>query len=528
MVLAPDAAAHTAGRRTEARKHRNRTLILPRARCEWLLLAAILAAATAYGAFGLRVYRTLHASAFDLAFFDQILWNTAHGRWFETTYVSYNFLGQHFEPILLPLALLYRLGAGPQTLIALQAAGVAIAAVPLYLAGRRLLPPLAALLVACAYLLAPALQRAVDFGFHSDMFEPLAAFTALAALLWRRDRLLLLAAALVLLVKEDAFLIVLGLGWIALLRGRPRLGFGLMTAALVWGALVLTLIMPMLRHGASSDLAERYGYLGSAPTGIVVGALRHPDRIVAHLAAPTPAIAVFGLLASFAFVPLLAPDVLLAALPPALLGLLSTHPQQRALDVQYGVPVLIMAAVAALFGVERASRRLKLPLLQPPRGRSNGAGQRRLACGAAACVAAAALASGYLHGPFPPERDAAGWRFREGGSAAALARVARLITAGATLSAQTGLAPHLSQRRVQWEFPRLSDTDEERPSEDAEYIVLQSDGIRSSQSLLAGFDQTVAALPQLGYRLIASDGTIRLYRRGDAAGPGGPSNEGAR
>jgi len=473
------------------------------ARLDWLLLLAVVATGTAYAVYGLRVYRTLHAAAFDLAFFDQILWNTAHGRWFETSYVAYNFLGQHFEPVLLPFAALYRLGAGPQTLIVAQAAGAALAALPLYAAGRRLLPAGAAALLACAYLLTPALQRGVDFGFHPDLFEPLAAFGALAALLWRRDRLFLLAFAALLLLKEDAFLVALALGWIALLRGRRGLGLAAMAAALLWGALVLGVAMPALRHGAGSDLAERYGYLGSQPATILSGALSHPDRVLSQLAAPAPATAAFGLLASFALLPLLAPEILLAAVPAALVGLLSTHPPQRSLDLQYGAPVLALIAIAALFGAARGAA-----WLQRPGPRTTRWPAHRLRANAASALAAgalcAALAAGFLRGPFPPERDAAGWRFADDGSAAALARVARLIPADATLSAQTGLAPHLSQRRVQWEFPRLNE---------AEYVIVQDGGIRSSQSVLAGYDQALAALPARGYDQIAIDGPLRLFRR---------------
>ncbi len=474
---------------------------------DWFVLIAASSAAAAYAALGLRVYRTLHASAFDLAFFDQVLWNTAHGRWFQTTYVSYSFLGQHFEPLLLPLALLYRLGAGPQTLIVLQALGAALAALPLYAAGRRLLPPAAAAALAIAYLVSPALQRGLDFGFHPDLLEPLTAFAVLAALLWRHDRLFLLCAGALLLVKEDAFLIGLALGWIALLRGRRRLGATVIAASLVYGVLVLTLIMPALRDGAASDLAERYGYLGSTPGSIVVGTLLHPDRVLAHLAAPAPLLAVLVLLGSFAFLPLLAPEVLIATLPAALVGLLSTHPQQRALDLQYGAPVLTLVTIAALFGLARMEA-LARRLTAPCEGGRSLPVRWQPSAAIALCLLVAAIGAAYLRGPFPPERAAAGWRFADGGAAAALARVARLIPPDASVSAQTGLAPHLSQRREQWEFPRLLGAD---------YVVLQIGGIRSSQSLLAGFDAIVADLPELGYRLVAGDGPIRLYQREGAA-----------
>src|SRR6266508_669964 len=59
-------------------------------------------------------HRAFQSHAYDLGFFDQIIWNTSHGRWFATTFVPYNFLGQHMEPVLLPFAALYRLWPQPE------------------------------------------------------------------------------------------------------------------------------------------------------------------------------------------------------------------------------------------------------------------------------------------------------------------------------------------------------------------------------------------------------------------------------
>lgn len=462
------------------------------------VLAATAVAAAAYALLELRVHRGLHTTAFDLAFFDQILWNTAHGRLFQTTYVPHNFLGQHFELLLLPLAGLYRLGAGPETLVVLQAAGAALAAVPLYFASRRLAGSLPALGLALAYLVAPALQRGLDFGFHPDLFEPLFAFAALAALLAGRRRWFVVCLILLGLLKEDGFLVAAALGWVALLRGERRLGGWAIGLSLLWGALAIGVFMPLLRGGHGSDLAARYGYLGGDPPAIALGTLLHPGRVFAHLWTSTAGRALLGIFAPLAFLPLLAPEVLVAALPATLVGLLSLHPQQRALDLQYAAPVLAIATVAAVFGLLRAVRFVSA---------IDGSTGWRLAVPSLALVTLAAGVGGaVLRGPLPFERGYAAWRFRVDGDAAALTRVASKIPPSASLSAQTGLAPHLSRRRVQWEFPTTNGAD---------FVILQDGGIVSQQSR-DRYALVRAALPALGYLEVAHDGQIRLFHRAAA------------
>ncbi|MDI6751240.1 MAG: DUF2079 domain-containing protein [bacterium] len=52
-------------------------------------------------------YNGLFTGHFDLAIFDQAIWNTIHGRILDTTMLDYNFLGAHMSPILILLAPFY-------------------------------------------------------------------------------------------------------------------------------------------------------------------------------------------------------------------------------------------------------------------------------------------------------------------------------------------------------------------------------------------------------------------------------------
>src|SRR5258707_147291 len=91
-----------------------------------LLALAILAYAIYFSYLTLTRYAAFEARALDLGNLDQAVWNTAHGLWFHSTNEpgTLNRLSLHVEPILIPIAWLYWLYSGPQTLLVLQAIGV--------------------------------------------------------------------------------------------------------------------------------------------------------------------------------------------------------------------------------------------------------------------------------------------------------------------------------------------------------------------------------------------------------------------
>lgn len=155
----------------------------------WLLL---LIAAYFVVAFVLSLLRfdELSTGNWDLGIFQQAFWSTSHGHpLYEAGDYEMVGAGSLFEihpaPFLVVLAGVYALAPAAPTLLALQAAAVALAAVPLYFiamdvtgSSRR------GLLVAGTYLLWPPLLGANLFDFHLEAFLPLELFTLF--LLWRR------------------------------------------------------------------------------------------------------------------------------------------------------------------------------------------------------------------------------------------------------------------------------------------------------------------------------------------------------
>src|SRR5712692_4819153 len=154
-----------------------------------LLLLAILVYAVEMSHQALLRYDTFKATAFDLGNMDQVLWNTIHGRLFQFTNQAIDWYGPptrlaiHFEPIILPLSLLYAFGADPRILLVFQTLALASGSLPVFLLTRKIIPqwPLLAALMATAYLLAPALIGMNIFDFHPvALATPLLLYALLA------------------------------------------------------------------------------------------------------------------------------------------------------------------------------------------------------------------------------------------------------------------------------------------------------------------------------------------------------------
>src|SRR3712207_4757306 len=67
-------------------------------------------------------HATFNTGRFDLEIYTQVVWNTAHGRPFETTLLKTNLnrLAEHVALVLVPVSWLYALAPDPRLLIAIQ------------------------------------------------------------------------------------------------------------------------------------------------------------------------------------------------------------------------------------------------------------------------------------------------------------------------------------------------------------------------------------------------------------------------
>lgn len=278
---------------------------------------------------------------FDLGIMHQAVSNTAHGHLFEMTDPNFYFqghrLGYHFDPILALFAPAYMLFNNAMVLIIGQAVAVVSGAMAVYLlALYELKNKFYAVMLATSYLLYFPVQMTVIADYHN---VTLATALLLWAFYWaetRRYKISYCAIVLAWLAKENVPLVTAGMGFYFFLKGRKKFGSSLMATSVLWFAIVYKVIMPYFRVGR--HFAETY-----YTADIVVNLHR--------LFSPASFSYLFELLEPFLFVPLLAPQLLLIALPEWLINLLSANGNMRELQYHYTAllsPFILIATIYAL------------------------------------------------------------------------------------------------------------------------------------------------------------------------------------
>ena len=323
-----------------------------------LLALAVLLYAAYFSFLTLQRYAAFEARALDLGNLNQALWNLAHGNWFRMTNQEAGVvtrLAMHVEPILLLLAPFYRLWPTPEALLVFQAVVVALGALPLFaLARHQQLGDWLGLVFAVAFLLNPTVQAANWLEFHPVTLAPTFLMAAFYFLVTGRTGWFALFAALAAGCKEEIGLLVFMLGvyaWLALKR--PRLGLVTMVLGLGWS---LIAVLGIQAYFAGGNIHwNRYGYLGTGITDKLVTLLTRPDLIWAQLQQVQVFGYLFELLLPVGFTALLAPEVLLLALPSLAINLLADYaPMWQVTTLMYAAPVVPFVMVGSVMGVARA------------------------------------------------------------------------------------------------------------------------------------------------------------------------------
>lgn len=501
-----------------------------------LLALAVLLYAAYFSYLTVLRYHAFEARALDLGNLNQTIWNTAHGDWFRLTNQEAdltNRLGYHVEPILLPIALLYRLYPTPEFLLVLQAIVVALGALPLFaLARRRGLGDWLGLVFGLAFLLNPTIQAANWLEFHPVTLAPTFLMAAFYFLVTGRTGWFVLFAILSASCKEEIGLLVAMMGlyaWLALRR--PRLG--LTTAALAGGWSLLAVLGIQNAVAGGNIHWGRYAYLGETTMQKLVSLATRPDLVLAQLGKANIGRYFFELLLPVGFTALLAPEVLLLALPSLAINLLADFaPMHQVTTLIYAAPVLPFVMLAAVMGVVRVNdwiNRTRMTRIEqinadqnPPKSAAsassafhetpdgqidtgkNSLKSARYASSAfhwivAIFVLGGALLGQRLWGVLPGSGNHLA--LMETGHHRRAQAVMAQIPPDAAVSAQDRLNPHVSGRRTVYIFPRV---------DDADYVLLDvtgpawpqhpSDLKRSVEELLAG-DFGIAAA-QDGYLLL--------------------------
>lgn len=328
------------------------------------LVGVVLLYVITFTALSIARYDAFHASTFDLGFFSQVVWNTAHGHWFETSIsratnveLIGSYLGEHVNLILLLMAPLYRLWADPRLLLVLQSVALGTAAIPLYwLAHRWLGDSMAALIVACCYLTYPALGFINLFDVHPVAFSIPFVFLAAWALSERRFVLFWCGVLLALSTKEELVIPFGVWGLVNLLqRQRRRIGWGLLALSGTWAVVCFGLIIPYFGEGQPYRFWQLWSHLpGFSVQPSVRGGVAQPT-----VAASPEAVILFltHLALPLGPLPFLGPASLLVALPSFVYLLLGGRAALHSVGYHYPAVLIPWLFLAVVEGLQRLRRK---------------------------------------------------------------------------------------------------------------------------------------------------------------------------
>jgi uncharacterized membrane protein len=372
---------------------------------------------------------------FDLGHHDQAIWLLAHGKGFITV-SGMPVLGHHLTLAYFAVAPLYWLGGGPQLLDLLQTAALALSAVPVFLYARdRLGNEWLALTFGVAWLLNPTVQWLCWEAWHPEtMAIP---FLLMAWLMASRKRhvwywIFLLVS---LTWKEDIALAVVGLGIVLLVRRQRRLGVLTMVVGAAWFIFAFGVAMPAFNGGTNQAMIF-YGELGDSPGELIKTTFTNPTMVIDRLQDNDALGYARDLLAPFAFTALLAPLLLVPAVPQFFANILTNLNFFWSIQFHYAAIIVAFVAIASIDGVARLK---SLPL-------------RRFAVGA---VAAAALATSVAWGmsPISTQYRTGYWALDANVRQGELEAAVDEVPSGASVSATYNLVPHLSHREQIYTFP---------------------------------------------------------------------------
>ncbi|HEX7734372.1 MAG TPA: DUF2079 domain-containing protein [Ktedonobacteraceae bacterium] len=342
---------------------------MKRTRWFWIAMGLVTVLAAAFATFYI-VYMTRMQDAFmtpaeDVGIMDQAVWSVTNGHLFHQTICNtvndtncatmggISRFAIHFEPVLFPLSLLYSLWPGPKMLMVLQTLVVACGAFPAFwLARLRLRSDLAGVGIAALYLLYPELQQAEAGYFHAVVLTSALLMFTLYFLYTRRTAWLFVFAVLSMACKEEIPLVIAMLGlWSLVFQQRWRSGLGLVGIAVAWVGLSL-LIFRIFSPTGHPMLASRYAYLGSGIFEVLRTIVTQPVSLIKqHIFEHAHFYYIRLLFSPVNYISLLAPWVMIIALPSVLLNLFSSDPNMYQGTAQYNaeiIPILIFSTIEAL------------------------------------------------------------------------------------------------------------------------------------------------------------------------------------
>jgi len=240
---------------------------------------------------GIAVWRYenfLYVESGDLTIFEQVIYNTLHGRPFYSTADGQNHFGVHNSPILAFLVPFAALIPAPYLLYFFTVLSIAVSAIPIYLIARdETGDELLALFLLSCYIMLPGLVGQIYQSFHEiNLVLP---FITFSFYYFVKERFYPFVAMFIfgLTVKEDVSLTLFMYSIYATIKKREmkwRIFPAIMCIA--WLLLSVKVIIPFFNNSSSYPMISYLSDMGSSFSDIIANTLSSPQSTLQRLLQP--------------------------------------------------------------------------------------------------------------------------------------------------------------------------------------------------------------------------------------------------
>lgn len=391
----------------------------------------------------IRNHELYQTFAWDLGFFDQLIWKASRGELnFVSTIGNINLLGDHFQPVLYLLAPLYWIWSDVRILLVFQALLVTAAALPIYLlAKKKLRNQLISISVSISYLLFSGTQFTITNEFHQSAFIPLLLALGFYWMETGKQNRGITAVLSLLLVKEEMGLLIAAIGLMYIFRKQVKTGIILTVGGLFGFYILINSIIPAV-SSQNGYIHYGYGSLGETPAEVISSVINNPVSGFKFLIEPRIKLEQAGAsIISFGGFPLLSPAALIPVFQNYAVRFLDDRNIHRWLNNNhYSAPLGPLLAYATILALEKFKSR-KLPAVYL----------------LAASMTAAMILKLPVWSLFKSQLYFTPQWVKD------IDSIVKLVPADASVSTINSVFPHLSQRDKIYLLPEVND---------AEYMVL--------------------------------------------------------
>lgn len=469
-------------------------------RTDWVALGLFLAYVIVFTTLLTLRQNGFHISALDFAKFDQAIWNTAHGRFYQISLIQESVIAGHFSPSLALYAPLYWIWANPRLLFFLQAVLLAATGGLIYWYLRRD-APWVGVAVFFAFLTHPVLHQVNFIGLRRLTLATVAVSFAFYHLLRRQYGWMLLGLLLALLSKEDLAIITLMFGLYLLLMHRQwKLGTAVTLVSLAWLIIIPFYVLPANNAGRARNSETykhadfHYDYLGDSPQQMIATIITEPQKPLSYALQPDRVRKVWQLTWPTVFLFLLGPEIAVFLLPYLGFLLMSTSDSLGELQGWYPSILLPLLFWAMAVGLRRLPQRW-----------------RRAAAGILAITAVAGWFSYSQLWPGPKFNP--GVHQMTAVDRAAETMLDEIVPDDVVVAAQDTIVSHLSHREQIYLYPWIDQ------GVTAEYIVLDPTRNLYPMVLEAYRSAFHNILAETEYEIAGQAGEMYVFRRVDTAVP---------